>query len=65
VSLIQRHGYVELAVRDDGTGFDVAGPSAGAGLVHIRDRAAEVGGTVTIDSAPGSGTAVTVRVPAP
>jgi signal transduction histidine kinase len=65
VSLIQRHGYVELAVRDDGTGFDVAGPSAGAGLVHIRDRAAEVGGTVTIDSTPGSGTAVTVRVPAP
>jgi signal transduction histidine kinase len=65
VSLTQRDGQVQLAVRDDGTGFDVAGPSAGAGLVHIRDRAAEVGGTVTIDSAPGSGTAVTVRVPAP
>ena len=65
VSLTQRDGQVQLAVRDDGTGFDVAGPSAGAGLVHIRDRAAEVGGTVTIDSAPGLGTAVTVRVPAP
>jgi NarL family two-component system sensor histidine kinase LiaS len=65
VSLAQRDGQVELAVRDDGAGFDVAGPSAGAGLVHIRDRAAEVGGTVTIDSAPGAGTAVTVRVPAP
>ncbi len=64
VSLTQRDGQVQLAVRDDGTGFDVAGPSAGAGLVHIRDRAAEVGGTVTIDSAPGTGTAVTVRVPA-
>ena len=64
VSLIQLDGHVQLAVRDDGTGFDVAGPNAGAGLGHIRDRAAEVGGTVTIDSGPESGTAITVRVPA-
>jgi signal transduction histidine kinase len=65
MSLIQLDGHVQLAVRDDGTGFDLAGPYTGAGLGHIRDRAGEVGGTVTIDSAPGSGTAITVRVPAP
>ena len=65
VSLTCRDGHVELAVRDTGTGFDPAAAHAGSGLAHIRDRAAELGGTVDIDSAPGRGTALTVRVPVP
>ena len=65
VSMTRQDGHVELAVRDNGTGFDPAGPHAGSGLAHIRDRAAEVGGTVDIDSAPGRGAALTVRVPVP
>ena len=56
---------MELAVRDAGAGFDPAAPQAGSGLAHIQDRVAEVGGTVDIDSAPGRGTALTVRVPVP
>jgi len=63
VSVSRQDGHVELAVRDTGTGFDPAAPHAGCGLGHIRDRAAELGGTVDIDSAPGRGAAVTVRVP--
>ena len=63
VSLARRDGHVELAVRDAGTGFDPAAPHAGAGLANIRDRVAELGGTVAIDSAPGRGAALTVRVP--
>ena len=65
VSLARQDGHVELAVRDTGTGFDPAAPHAGSGLAHIRDRAAELGGTVHIDSAPGRGAALTVRVPVP
>jgi NarL family two-component system sensor histidine kinase LiaS len=65
VSMTRRDGHVELAVRDTGTGFDPAAPQAGSGLAHIRDRVAELGGTVDIDSAPGRGAAVTVRVPLP
>ncbi len=65
VSMTRQDGHVELAVRDTGTGFDPAAPHAGSGLAHIRDRAAEFGGTVDIDSAPGRGTALTVRVPVP
>lgn len=65
VSMSRRDGHVELAVFDNGTGFDPAAPAGGAGLRHIRDRVAELGGTVTIDSSPGAGTAVTVLVPAP
>ena len=66
VSLARRNGHIELAVRDTGSGFDPASPNAGAGsgLRNIRDRVAELGGTLDIESAPGHGTAVTVRVPA-
>jgi signal transduction histidine kinase len=65
VSMTRQDGHVELAVRDTGTGFDPAAPHAGSGLAHIRDRVAELGGTVDIDSAPGRGAALTVRVPVP
>jgi signal transduction histidine kinase len=63
VSMTRQDGHVELAVRDTGTGFDPAGAHPGSGLAHIRERVAELGGTVDIDSAPGRGAAVTVRVP--
>jgi NarL family two-component system sensor histidine kinase LiaS len=65
VSMSRQDGHVELAVRDTGTGFDPAAPHPGSGLTHIRDRVAELGGTVDIDSAPGRGAALTVRVPVP
>jgi signal transduction histidine kinase len=65
VSMTRQDGHVELAVRDTGTGFDPDAPHAGSGLAHIRDRVAELGGTVDIDSAPGRGAALTVRVPVP
>ena len=63
--MTRRDGQVELAVRDNGTGFDPAASYAGSGLQHIRDRVTELGGTVNIVSAPGAGASVTVRVPAP
>jgi signal transduction histidine kinase/predicted regulator of Ras-like GTPase activity (Roadblock/LC7/MglB family) len=65
VSVARRDGYVELAVRDTGTGFDPATVRTGSGLRHIRDRARELGGTVDIDSVPGRGAAVIVCVPVP
>jgi len=65
VSMIRQDGHVELVVRDTGTGFDPAASHAGSGLASIRERVAELGGTVDVDSAPGHGAALTVRVPAP
>jgi signal transduction histidine kinase len=65
VSMSRQDGQVELAVRDTGSGFDPAAPHAGSGLAHIRDRVAELGGTVDIDSAPGRGAALIIRVPVP
>jgi signal transduction histidine kinase len=63
VSMTRQHDHVELAIRDTGIGFDPAAPCVGSGLTHIRDRVTELGGTIDIDSAPGRGAALTVRVP--
>ncbi|GIG67861.1 sensor histidine kinase [Phytomonospora endophytica] len=55
---------VALTVHDDGRGFDPAAVAGGFGLSGMRGRATEVGGTMTLDSAPGAGTTVRVEVPA-
>jgi signal transduction histidine kinase len=55
---------VVLEVRDDGRGFDPAAGNPGHfGLDSMRSRAAEIGGSLTVTSAPGSGTLVRVCVP--
>lgn len=54
---------VEVAVRDDGRGFDPAAVSEGVGWrSSIRGRLAEVGGHAEVESAPGRGTEVRLRV---
>ena len=57
---------VQLEVADDGHGFDVADRRAhggGLGLRTMHDRVTELGGSLTIDSAPGDGTQVRARFP--
>ncbi|MGP4012922.1 sensor histidine kinase, partial [Streptomyces sp. 4N124] len=54
-----------VSVRDDGRGFDPGAVHDGYGLAGLRARAAEVGGTAQVGSAPGEGTTVTVRLPVP
>jgi PAS domain S-box-containing protein len=50
-----------LRVRDDGKGFHPASAGAGhLGLDIMRERAAAIGASLTIDSAPGQGTTITV-----
>lgn len=52
-----------LEVRDDGQGFVPASAPAGMGLANMRQRAAALGGTAQVESAPGAGTTLRVRVP--
>ena len=55
---------VLLEVDDDGRGFDVDLATWGMGIENLRDRVASLGGTFRIDSTPGEGTTVRVRLPA-
>jgi signal transduction histidine kinase len=55
-----------LRVTDDGRGFDPRGVRRAGrhlGLVSMRDRAAGVGGSLTVDSSPGKGTTIEMEVP--
>jgi len=57
---------VRLVVADDGRGFDLPGTlrqSRRLGLTSMRERAEALGGTVHVDTAPGTGTRVTLEVP--
>jgi signal transduction histidine kinase len=66
VRLSQVGSTLVLEVIDDGTGFDVEAASRASrrlGLVSMRDRAAGVGGSFSVRSAPGSGTQVRLEVP--
>jgi signal transduction histidine kinase len=57
-----------VEVRDEGRGFawhpdHLANPRRGLGLWSIATRLAEVGGTLSVDSAPGRGTRLTIELP--
>jgi PAS domain S-box-containing protein len=53
--------YLRLDVTDDGCGG--ASLSGGTGIVGLHDRAAAIGGTLTLASLPGTGTTVTAMLP--
>ena len=66
VSLTDVDQSLMLTIRDDGDGFDPSPNQTGdggIGLSAMRERAAELGGALTIDSKPGEGAAVTLRIP--
>ena len=56
------HG-VALTIRDDGCGFDTGSEHDSLGLSGMAERARLLGGELRIESQPGGGTALTLRVP--
>jgi signal transduction histidine kinase len=71
--LMEEEGDILLSVRDDGRGFDTTAKSigsgaqlsAGLGLMGMKERAEMLSGRLAIESAPGRGTDVVVRVALP
>ena len=69
VMIDMENGHFHMKVTDDGLGFDtkmLGAPSieGGFGLYSIRERLLAVGGSLNIESAPGTGTVVTALIPA-
>jgi PAS domain S-box-containing protein len=69
IRLWQRDAAVHMLLRDDGVGFDVLGAheravdGASIGLLAMEDRVMLAGGQLVIESAPGRGTTVWLRLP--
>ncbi len=69
VHLTQEGAFVELAIHDDGVGFDPAEHAfkskvaRGYGLLSMSERAAGVGGALRVRSAPSQGTTIRAQIP--
>ena len=67
VHLERTSGAISLVVDDDGHGFDPADPAISArrlGLVSMHERAADLGGSLVVESEVGRGTSIRAEVPA-
>src|SRR5688572_17976031 len=64
IRLIDGSGWMDLAVSDDGVGFDPAtAPHSGLGLIGIEERARELGGVMEIKSSRDRGTTISLKIP--
>jgi two-component system, NarL family, sensor histidine kinase UhpB len=63
VGLLRSKAGVSLEVADDGRGFAFEQSESGLGIGGMRERALLVGGDLTIESRPGHGTTVRLRIP--
>ncbi len=60
-----RGGGVTVTISDNGRGFDTAAMKPGFGTLSMRDYCGAEGGTLTMESRPGQGSAVVARFPKP
>ena len=54
---------VQIAVKDDGCGFDPEAVGEGRGLIGMRERIELLGGEIEVRSRPDDGTEIAARVP--
>jgi signal transduction histidine kinase len=58
ITINQQGNELQLAIKDDGSGFDPKNVVAGNGILNMRKRAEQAGGTLQITSHEGKGTAI-------
>ncbi|RTE11306.1 sensor histidine kinase [Paenibacillus whitsoniae] len=64
VKLLHRSDGIRLVIRDDGVGFELdAKKLTSYGIVSMKERVNEIGGSVDIITAPDRGTRIEIRVP--
>jgi glucose-6-phosphate-specific signal transduction histidine kinase len=65
VTFALRDGVLEIAIADNGQGFDPSTPVEGNGLENLRQRLAGIGGRCEIQAQPGTGATVRLVLPLP
>ena len=66
IMVLQESSKVRLIIEDNGVGFDIESlTERGNGLYYMQERAAILGGEITISSSKGNGTYIDVRIPLP
>ena len=63
IRLMEVNGVLRFKVADTGAGFDPAAADGSAGLQNMSDRMGALGGSISVASAPGAGTAVRGSIP--
>ena len=54
---------LRVSIEDNGCGFDIAETRMGHGLMNMKQRLADIGGSCSIQSCPGKGTTVEFWLP--
>ena len=62
VRIAYHESTLTISIQDDGLGFDLAGASSGNGLINMKRRMREIGGACVVESSPGKGTIVHLRL---
>ncbi len=68
VTMRKQTQYFLLIITDNGVGFDLANrgtfsPTRGNGIINMQKRSENMKGTLDIDTSPGEGTCITLRIP--
>ena len=63
IKLGREAGVLWVEVMDDGRGFDLEKSIGGVGQHLMRQRAEEIGGQLSVESAPGAGSKVRLEIP--
>jgi signal transduction histidine kinase len=63
LTLSQHAKQLQIAIRDDGQGFDPQTVQRGMGLHNLQERAHSMHGTLTIESSSDNGTSITATIP--
>ena len=63
LEIVFNGGDLVVTVADDGQGFTLSESHSGNGLTFMRARLTEIGGTLALDAAPGSGVRITFTLP--
>lgn len=64
IAFKMENDFLYFVIADNGIGFDVStSPNDHYGLINMKARAAEIGGTLTVESTSKAGTTITLAVP--